>query len=67
MEALKPLTFVRIAVVFKQFAVVEESTGEPLQFLTKSFNDPEDFRRYASKVASYWDELLGSKFEKVRL
>lgn len=58
MDSTKPLVFVRVGVYLKQFAVIENATDEPLQYLTRRIEDPEAFQRYAIMIARQWDEML---------
>lgn len=66
-DSAQPLIFVRIGVYLKQFAVIEERTGEPLQYLTKQFSEPEAFQRYAIMIARGWDEMFERSFRRIRL
>lgn len=54
--SVRTFTYVKLAFVGNQLAIVEASTNEPIQFVIRQNNDPVLFQKHVENLASQWDE-----------
>jgi hypothetical protein len=56
--AAKSFEYVRVSIAIGRLAVVERSTGEPIQFVVGAGRNQQELMLYAEKIAGYWDLYL---------